>query len=83
MTARLSKGVASATPTFDPTVWLAGFTTLGGVYALGADRRLALIAAGPCRPDLTAMVAQIEGRPDHHEALCTAIELRQAKEVWA
>ena len=78
----LDTGVrVSRAPSFDASQWLADFTALGGMYALGADRRLALVAYGPCAPDLAAMVAQIAGEPHKSEALRQAIEQRQCAEV--
>ena len=67
--------------TFDAAAWLATFTSLGGMYALGADRRLALVVYGPCALDLAAMVAEVAGQPDRQEALRVSIEQRQCAEV--
>lgn len=66
---------------FDPAVWLDSFTSIGGGYALMADRRLAFIVAGCDGDDLARIMAQIVGCTDRQEALKDTIERFQAGEV--
>lgn len=72
--------IAPAAPadTFDASLWLRALVTIGGGYALAADRRLYLLVA-ECEPeDLAPLTAQLLGNPDRQEAVRRAIEQRQA-----
>lgn len=73
----LSRGSTS----FDPSSWLAEFSTLGGIYVLDADRRLSLIPAGTAKAAQAGMMLQIDGCPDRREAICAVIERRQSGEI--
>lgn len=63
--------------TFDPVLWLSALASIGGGYALTADRRLCLIVADCQQEDLAPLMAQLAGQPDRLEAVCAAIELRR------
>ena len=66
---------------FDPKLWLAALTEIGGGYALMAERRLAFIVEHCDGEALTPVMAQIVGDTDRQEAIKMAIELRQVGEV--
>jgi hypothetical protein len=74
-------GAASAAPTFNPKLWLQAFTTIGGGYALMADRRLAFLVDECDGEALTGVMAEIIGQPERQEAIKSAIERRQIGEV--
>ncbi|MFZ5793371.1 MAG: hypothetical protein ACRCS5_05980 [Sphingomonas sp.] len=64
--------------TFDPMLWLAALSSVGGGYALTADRRLCLMVANCDPDDLAPLTAQLIGNPARREAVRVAIEQRQA-----
>ena len=66
---------------FDPEVWLNTFTSIGGGYALMADRHLAFIVAGCNGDDLARVMSQIVGSTDRQEAVKDTIERFQAGEL--
>lgn len=66
--------------TFDPHVWLQTLTSIGGGYALMANRRLAFLVDACEGEDLTSVMAQIVGQPERQEAIKAAIERRQTGE---
>ena len=66
---------------FDPAVWLAALATIGGGYALMADRRLAFLVDDCDGDELAGVMSQIVGRAERQEAIKTAIERRQVGEV--
>lgn len=66
---------------FDAAVWLQALTTIGGGYALMADRRLAFLVDDCDGDDLTSVMAQIVGKPERQDAIKAAIERRQNGEV--
>lgn len=66
---------------FDGQLWLDQFTSLGGLYALGADRTLNFVSHGPCLPELNLLVGRLVDQPTRQEAVREAIEARQMVEV--
>jgi hypothetical protein len=71
------QGVASATPIFDPTAWLAALVQIGGGYALASGRKLWLVVEDCDQDDLASVMRPLIGNPDHAEAIRSAIERRQ------
>lgn len=63
--------------TFDPRLWLAALTSIGGGYALMADRRLTLMVDGCDDDELAFVMSQVIGQPERQEAIKAAIEQRQ------
>lgn len=61
---------------FDPAIWLAALSTIGGGYALMADRRLAFLVDGCDGEELTNVMSQIVGHADRQDAIKAAIERR-------
>lgn len=74
-----TKGASA--PTFDPSLWLAALSAIGGGYALMADRRLAFVVQDCDGEALARVMAQITGSADRQEAVKNAIERRQAGEA--
>lgn len=68
---------------FDPTVWLAALTEIGGGYALMSGRKLFLSVDHCDGDDLTGVMSQIVGHSDRQEAIKRAIEDRQNGRVAA
>lgn len=69
------------TSNFDPKLWLASLTELGGGYALMAGRKL-FLAVDKCESEaLSSIMSQIIGQPDRQEELKRSIEQRQQPEV--
>lgn len=66
---------------FNPALWLRAFTTIGGGYALMADRRLAFVVDECDGEMLTGVMAEIIGQPERQEAIKATIERRQVGEV--
>lgn len=66
---------------FDPAIWLATFTSIGGGYALMSGRRLAFIVDECDGEDLARVMSQIVGCWDRQEALKETIERVQAGEA--
>jgi hypothetical protein len=62
---------------FDPRLWLLALTSIGGGYALMADRRLAFLIDDCDGEALTGVMAQVVGQPERQEAIKCAIEGRQ------
>lgn len=71
------------TRSFDPTVWLAALTDIGGGYALLSGRKLFLSVDKCDGDDLTGVLSQIVGHADRQEAIKRAIEDRQNGRVTA
>lgn len=71
----------ASAPTFDPTVWLAAFVSVGGGYALASGRKLYLVVDECDTYDLAPIVGQIIARPSRVEAIRAAIERRQIGET--
>lgn len=76
-----SQTQGASAPTFDPSLWLAALSAIGGGYALMADRRLAFLVQGCDGDELTRVMSQIVGDTDRQEALKLAIEQRQVGEM--
>lgn len=70
-------------PPFDPKSWLRSFAEIGGGYALTAGRKLCFVVDECDGVDLAASMAQLVGRPDRQEAVKSAIEARQLRELSA
>ena len=66
---------------FDPVLWLQALTSIGGGYALMADRRLALVVDGCDDDELSFVMSQVIGQPDRQNAIKAAIEQRQFGEA--
>lgn len=66
---------------FDPRLWLSMLTSIGGGYALIADRRLALLVDGCDDDELAFVMSQVIGQPERQEAVKAAIEQRQFGEA--
>lgn len=66
---------------FNPALWLQAFITIGGGYALMADRRLAFLVDDCDGEALTSVMAEIIGQPDRQEAIRSTIERRQIGQV--
>ena len=64
-------------PPFDPMLWLAALTEIGGGYALMSGRKLFLTVDQCDGDDLTGVMSQIVGHADRQEAIKRAIEHRQ------
>jgi len=71
------RGVATATPTFDPTAWLSSLVQIGGGYALASGRKLWLVVEDCDHDDLVSVMRPVIGNPDRAEAIRVAIERRQ------
>ena len=69
------------TSDFDPALWLGALTTIGGGYALTADRRLTFLVHDVGNDDLAPVMAQIVGRADRQEAVKAAIERHREGEA--
>ena len=62
---------------FDPRLWLSVLTSIGGGYALMADRRLTLMVDGCDDDELASVMSQVIGQPKRQEAIKAAIEQRK------
>ncbi len=69
-------GAAAATPTFNPTAWLAALVQIGGGYALASGRKLWLVVEDCDHDDLAAVMRPLIGNPDRADAVRDAIERR-------
>ena len=70
-------------PPFDPAAWLNALTSIGGGYALLADRRLCLLVDNCDATQLTRVMSHIVSQPDRRDAIRDLIEQRQNGEVQA
>ena len=66
---------------FDPQLWLSALTSIGGGYALMADRRLTVMVDGCDDDELAFVMSQVIGHPERQEAIKVAIERRQFGEA--
>lgn len=76
-----TRSLAQQADAFDPTVWLMALTSIGGGYALIANRRLALLVDGCDDDELAFVMSQVIGQPERQEAIKWAIEQRQFGEA--
>ncbi len=77
-----NNGGAAASPTFDPSAWLAALVAIGGGYALASGRKLWLVVQDCPADELTPVMAQIVGQPERAEAIRRTIEAQQAGEAY-
>lgn len=66
---------------FDPALWLAALTSIGGGYALVSGRKLAFLVDACDGEALTGVMSQIVGQAERQEAIRNVIERRQAGEL--
>ena len=72
---------AAPAASFDPTLWLGALVSIGGGYALAAERKLWLVVNDCPAHALAPVMAQIIGQPERVEAVRATIERRQLEEA--